>query len=106
MNKVQQFFNTVLGHVASYAVHLALVAIAAVALHFGFHVSIPVIPGSLATWSVLGIARLAFSNLAKSWHSGRLQAELEADGSDAISQILAAAAGNAPASKADAAKVA
>jgi hypothetical protein len=97
MNEVQKFVRTALGHVASYAIHFALVAVAAAAARWGFHISIPVFPGSLATWSVLGLVKVALSNLGRSWHSGRLAAELETQAKQDVSQffndIVAAAEG-------------
>jgi hypothetical protein len=65
------------GIVFSYLIHLGGAALVAVALHFGWHLHVPVLPASLASFTSLFGLKFFLENLAKSWHTGRLQAEIE-----------------------------
>lgn len=86
-------FNTMIRHVASYVIHLALVAVVGWAASHGFHISVPVIPASALSWSVFGFIRLLAHNVGRSLANGKLEAQLEGDGSAVINQFIAAAEG-------------
>lgn len=63
--------------VTNYALHVALVFLAAVALHFGWHISVPVLPTALGSMTGVGVLRWLVHTLAKQYHLGRIEAEAE-----------------------------
>ncbi len=87
------------GPAFSFLVHLTATAAVAWGVHAGFHLSVPVIPTSVTAFTALAFGKLALKNLGHSWHTGRLVAELEADGASIgktlLSQFAAAAEGKA-----------
>lgn len=81
-----------------YLLHAMLAGIAALVAHFGWHVSVPVIPVSVASFTGWTTLNLFLSDIAKAWHAGRLQAELEhrakQDIMGVVNSLLSDRAGN------------
>lgn len=80
--------NSLLRHVLSYGIHLVLVAVAGWAAKNGFHISVPVLPASLATWSIFGFVRLLAHNVGRSLANGKLEAQVEAQGKTFVSEVI------------------
>ena len=72
----------------TYGVHVLYVFLAAVALHFGFHISVPVLPTALASMTGLGALKFLFNEVSKSVHLGRLEAEAEKAAENYIENIF------------------
>lgn len=87
-NALRGIVSAGLEWLVNYAVHLFFVFLAAVALHFGFHVSVPVLPTALASMTGLGVLKWVTSELAKSFHLGRLQAQAEKDAEQYVEHLL------------------
>jgi hypothetical protein len=85
------------GPAFSFLLHWGATALVALGLHLGFHVSVPVIPTTVTVFAAQAFIRVALTNLAKAWHSGRLVAEVEAGavtfGKDALADLIAAVEG-------------
>lgn len=76
------------GGAISYAAHAALVFLAAVALHFGYHVSVPVLPTALGSMTGLGALRWIVRELSRVYHLGRLEAQAEKDVENYLQDIF------------------
>jgi len=72
----------------TYAVHLLFVFLAAVALHFGWHISVPVLPTALTTMTGFGALRWIVHELAKQYHFGRLEAQAEKDAENYLENVF------------------
>lgn len=85
------------GPAFNFLLHWAATAVVAVGLHFGAHISVPVIPATLGLFGFTSFLKMILVNLGNAWHSGRLIAEARADagqlGGEIVSQIVAAASG-------------
>lgn len=75
MTNTSKTAGTAMGIVLTYLLHLALVALAAFALHSGWHLSIPVLPASIVSFFGTSLGKLILRDIAAGWHGGRLAAE-------------------------------
>lgn len=88
MSKIITFVTGLVDPVLSYLYHLAAVAVIALAAKHGFHISIPVWWTSLGTYTGLAFLRLILKNISKSIHSGKLEAQIEAAGAQALHTVV------------------
>jgi hypothetical protein len=87
------------GPAFNFLIHWGATALVALGLHFGFHISVPVIPTTVTVFVALAFLRKVLGELAHAWHSGRLVAEAEVvarqSGTQFIKDLFASLEGQA-----------